>query len=447
MTLLQGVVVIGALAMGARAGGVGIGMWAGTGVFILVFVLRTAPGTPPVDAVLILLAVVLAASVLQAAGGLDWMVGLAARALRRRPDHITYVAPLVTWVLGFSAGTGNVIYPVLPIIFDVAYQHRIRPSRPLTMSVVAIVLSLVCSPVSAATAALLSLVGSQGPGVDLADVLKITIPSVLFGIVVGSTVVNRLGADLDDDPDYLRQLEAGTVPPSDAPADPAEHAPDTSGSAPGSPTAVALFVCGLVTIVALGLFPGLRPTIHSGSETDALAMPLVIPMVMFATCAAMVVLCRPDLSEVPDLSVFRAGMTSAFALFGVAWLADTFITAHQDDIVLAIRGWVVAQPWVFVLAVFVVAALTLSQSTTVRVVVPIGLAMGLSPALIVGSLPAVGGAVVLAGATGQAVAAVNFDRSGTTSLGAMLVDNSFVVPAVATVLPAVCCGFVLSHLV
>ena len=278
-------------------------------------------------------------------------------------------------------------------------------------------------------------------------VLKITIPSVLVGIVVGSTVVNRLGADLDDDPDYLRLLEAGTVPPSDAPAEPGEPALDTNVPASGSPTAVLVFTCGLLTVLVLGLFPGLRPSVSSGGEAGRLDMPLVIPMVMFATCAVIVILCRPDLSGIPDLSVFRAGMTSAFALFGVAWLADTFIRAHQGDIVVAIRGWVVEQPWVFVVAVFVVAALTLSQSTTVRVVVPIGLAIGLSPALIVGSLPAVGGAVVLAGATGQAVAAVLFDRSGTTSLGAMLVDNSFVVPAVATVLPAVCCGFVLSHLV
>jgi anaerobic C4-dicarboxylate transporter DcuB len=447
VTLLQGVVVIGALAMGARAGGVGIGMWSGAGVFVLVFVLRTDPGTPPVDAVLILLAVVLAASVLQAAGGLDWMVGLAARVLRRRPGHITYVAPLVTWALGFSAGTGNVIYPVLPIIFDVAYHHRIRPSRPLTMSVVAIVLSLVCSPVSAATAALLSLVGSRGLGVELADVLKITIPSVLVGIVAGSAVVNRLGADLDDDPGYLRRLEAGTVPPSGARADEGEPAPGPDGVAPGGRTAVLVFACGLLTVIVLGLFPGLRPAVSSGGEAGRLDMPLVIPMVMFATCAVIVILCRPDLSEIPDLSVFRAGMTSAFALFGVAWLADTFIGAHEDEIVVAIGGWVVEQPWVFVVAVFVVAALTLSQSTTVRVIVPIGLATGLSPAMIVASLPAVGGAVVLAGATGQAVAAVNFDRSGTTSLGGMLMDNSFVVPAVATVVPAVCCGFVLSHFV
>ncbi|MCC6626447.1 MAG: anaerobic C4-dicarboxylate transporter family protein [Chloroflexi bacterium] len=440
--ILELAVFLGAIYMGTQTRGVGLGLWGGFGVFILVFVFRNQPGSPPIDVVLIILSVVLAASVMEAAGGINWMVVLAARALRSRPNQITLMAPLVTWMFGFGAGTGHIIYPLLPIIYDVAYQSKIRPSRPLAMSVIAITLAIICSPVSAALAAMVTLTDTPEFGVGLTGILMITIPSVLIGIVVGSLVSSRLGVELEDDPEYQRRVAAGDLQPPGA----------TTGSVaevtvtPTERLSALLFIGGVVVIMVLGFFPGLRPRIGEGDASAPLGTPMVIQMVMFTVGTLIVLFCRPNIGQVPGLSVFQAGMTAAIAVFGIAWMADTFVQAYEAEIVRTVGGLVTQFAWIYAIAVYILAVLIGSQAAITRILVPIALAAGLSPEQVIGMWPAVGGSLTLPSGA-PAVAAANFDLSGTTSLGTKLIDHSFIIPMFATVISAVIAGLVIARLI
>ena len=197
--------------MGTRAGGVGVGLWGGLGTFILVFVFGEAPGEPPAAALAIILAVVTAAAMMQAAGGIDWMVAMAARVIEGHPKQITVIAPLTAFAFCVGAGTGNIIYPLLPVIYDVSYKNQIRPSRPFTVTVVQSGMALAASPVSAAMAAMLTLTDVAPYNLGLTQILAITLPSCIVGIVVTSLIVNRLGKELDDDPDVQAQIASGEL--------------------------------------------------------------------------------------------------------------------------------------------------------------------------------------------------------------------------------------------
>ena len=129
--LLQLALVLVAIIIGARIGGVGLGVMGGVGLAVLTFVFGLQPTAPPIDVMLMIAAVIAAASCMQAAGGLDYMVKIAEKLLRRNPSRITLLAPLVTYTFTFIAGTGHVAYSVLPVIAEVAAETKIRPERPL----------------------------------------------------------------------------------------------------------------------------------------------------------------------------------------------------------------------------------------------------------------------------------------------------------------------------
>src|SRR5829696_3593955 len=209
--VLEAVVVLGAIVMGTRAGGVGVGLWGGLGTFVLVFVFGEAPGEPPAAALAIILAVVTSAAMMQAAGGVDWMVAVAARIIEKRPKQITLIAPLTAFVFSIGAGTSNIIYPLLPVIYDLSYKNGIRPSRPLTVTVVQSGIALAASPVSAAMAAMLTLTDVAPYNLGLTEILAITIPACVVAIVVTSIAVNRMGKELDEDPEVQARIAAGTL--------------------------------------------------------------------------------------------------------------------------------------------------------------------------------------------------------------------------------------------
>lgn len=452
--VLEALVVLGAIVMGTRAGGVGVGLWGGLGVFVLVFIFGEAPGAPPAAAMAIILAVVTAAALMQAAGGIDWMVYVAAKVIESRPKQITLIAPLTAFLFSIGAGTSNIIYPLLPVIYDVSYKNGIRPSRPLTVTVVQSGMALAASPVSAAMAAMLTLTDVAPYNLGLTQILAITIPACVIGIVATALLVNRMGKELEDDPVVQAKIASGELAHwqsvaqpatarigsggadgADAPVDP-EATPASGGSASSALTYTArgrnsalTFFFGVIAIVIFGLFPDLRPA-FSGEDGQPVPidMTTTIVMVMFVIGVLILFIGRPDVKTVPDMSVFKAGMISAIALFGIAWLTATFIAAHETFIVETIGAWVTDWKFLFALAVFLVAALTTSQSTATRTIVPIGLAAGLAPGVVTGMWAGALGGVYTLPANGTQIAAANFDLSGTTKLGSKLFDHSFFVP-------------------
>lgn len=426
--VLEALVVLGAIVMGTRAGGVGVGLWGGLGTFVLVFIFREPPGEPPAAALAIILAVVTSAAMMQAAGGIDWMVSVAAGVIEKRPKQITLIAPLTAFLFSIGAGTSNIIYPLLPVIYDVSYKNHIRPARPLTVTVVQSGIALAASPVSAAMAAMLTLTDVAPYNLGLTQILAITIPACVVGIVVTSLVVNRMWKNLDDDPEVQAKIAAGELEAPQLAVAGASASSRLTYTKEGRNSALA-FLLGVVAIVILGLFPQLRPAFAAeGEAAVAIDMTTTIVMVMFVVGVAILFLGRPDVKTVPDQSVFKAGMISAIALFGIAWLTATFISAHEDYIVGTIGGWVTSWQFIFAVAVFLVAALTTSQSTATRTIVPIGLAAGLPAGIVTGMWAGALGGVYTLPANGTQIAAANFDLTGTTKLGTKLVDHSFFIP-------------------
>ena len=451
--VLEALVVLGAIVMGTRAGGVGVGLWGGLGTFVLVFVFGEAPGEPPAAALAIILAVVTTASMMQAAGGIDWMVSVAAKVIEKHPKQITLIAPMTAFAFSIGAGTSNIIYPLLPVIYDVSYKNGIRPSRPLTVTVVQSGMALAASPVSAAMAAMLTLTDVAPYNLGLTEILAITLPSCLVGIFVTSLFMNRMGKELDDDPEVQAKIAAGELAHWSAAKQPVVATVGSPGSAGDSGSgadasrpaqesaapalsytkegrnSAIVFLLGVVAIVLFGLFPDLRPSFPAeGGESVSIDMTTTIVLIMFVVGVLILLIGRPDVTTVTDQSVFKAGMISAIALFGIAWLTATFISAHETYIIDTVGGWVTNWEFIFALAVFLVAALTTSQSTATRTIVPIGLAAGLAPGLVTGMWAGALCGVYTLPANGTQIAAANFDHSGTTKLGTKLLDHSFFVP-------------------
>ncbi len=456
--VLEALVVLGCILMGTRYSGVGVGLWGGLGVFVLVFVFREAPGEPPAGAVAIILAVVTTAALMQAAGGIDWMVLVAAKVIESRPKQITLIAPLTAFAFSIGAGTSNILYPLLPVIYDVSYRNGIRPSRPMTVSVVQSGVALAASPVSAAMAAMLTLTDTPEYDFGLTQILAVTVPSCIVGIVVTSLVSNRLGKDLADDPEVQEKIRAGLLPPiptaagvpakvgaAGAPAagggtdvtttgtgevelPPERASAQLTATKEGRNSAVA-FLLGVVLIVILGLFEDLRPSFDvEGEGSVPLDMTSTIVMVMFVVGVVILFLGHPSVKTVPDQPVFKAGMMSAIALFGIAWMTATFISANEQIIVDTVGGWVNDYRFIFALSVFIVAALTTSQSTATRTMVPIGLAAGLPVGVLTGMWAGGIGGVYTLPTGGPQIAGANFDLSGTTKLGTKLIDHSYFIP-------------------
>lgn len=434
---IEALVVIGAIVMGTRSSGVGLGIWGGVGVAVLVFGFGLTPGDPPIDAILIILAVILAAATMQVAGGIDWMVFVAAKAIRSHPKQVTLIAPLMSFLFCLGAGTGNIVYPLLPVVYDVSYQAKVRPSRPLGLMVVVSGIALACSPVSAAMAAMITLTDVEPYNFSMVEILAVTVPAALVGMVVASIVMNRMGKELEDDPEYQARIADGRLT-----ADPEGTAPELTYTKQGR-NAAFVFLAGVITIVIFGLFSGLRPTNDLG---EPIGVTPIIQMVMFTVAAIILLISKPEVKKIPESSVFKAGIVSAIALFGLAWLTDTFITRWEAEIVDVVGGWVQDWSFVFFFGVFLVAALTTSQSTATRTIVPIGLAVGLHPAVISGMWAGAFAGVFTLPTNGSQIAAANFDETGTTKLGTKLLDHSFIIPVIVLGLVTAVVGVGLGNL-
>ena len=395
--LLQLLFVLAAIIVGARLGGIGLGVMGGVGLAILTFVFGLQPTAPPIDVMLMIAAVISAASCMQAAGGLDFMVKLAERLLRRNPAHVTILSPLVTYLFTFVAGTGHVAYSVLPVIAEVAAETKIRPERPLGIAVIASQQAITASPISAATVALLGLL--TGFDITLFDILKITIPATLIGVLVGAFASMRVGKELMEDPEYLRRMEEGLLEDKHVELNDVKNMFQARLS-------VIIFIVATLLIVLFGSIPGLRPS-FDGKVMD---MPSLIEILMLSAAALILIISRTDGIKATQGSVFPAGMQAVIAIFGIAWMGDTFINGNITELTGSIEGIVRQMPWLFGVALFVMSILLYSQAATVRAIVPLGIALGISPMMLIALFPAVNGYFFIPNYP-TVIAAINFDRT------------------------------------
>lgn len=435
---LQFAVVLLAIFIGARFGGVGLGLWGAVGVFVLAVAFGLPPASPPIDVMLIIIAVVMAASVLEAAGGIDYLVGIAERMIRRYPKHITTVAPLVSYLFTFGAGTGHVFYPLLPIIYEVAHDNGVRPERPIAVSSIASQQAITASPVSAAMAAMLVLFAPAGFG--LVQIMLISVPATILGVVIASVLQMRVGKELKDDKEYLDRLKAGEIEPPRRTTE-TETRPTFSR---GARLSALLFLFGVVVVVLAGAFPQLRPLVPSANNSQApLSMPLTIQIVMLSIGGITLWLARAPVDEVPQTRVAQSGLTAIIGIFGLAWLGDTFINGNQSVIVGGLGGLAQQYPWTFAIGLFFASVLLFSQAATTRALMPVGISLGIPAASLIAMWPAVNGYFFLP-TYGTMIAAINFDRSKTTRIGRFILNHSFMRPGLVATTGSVLIGLLIA---
>lgn len=431
--LIQFLFVLAAIIVGAKLGGIGLGVMGGLGLAILTFVFDLQPTAPPIDVMLMIAAVISAASCMQAAGGLDYLVKLAERILRRNPAHITILAPFVTYTFTFLAGTGHVAYSLLPVISEVALETKIRPERPLAIATIASQQGITASPISAATVALLGML--SGFGVTLFDILKICIPATIIGILAGAFYSMRVGKELANDPEYIKRLQEGLLD---------DKKPTVLSDVKNLAKArisVAIFVVTTVLIVLFGSIPSMRPSF----DGVALNMPLLIEILMLTAAALILLVTRTNGIEAAKGSVFSAGTQAVIAIFGIAWMGDTFINGNIVELKASIEGVVTQMPWLFGLALFVMSILLYSQAATIRAIAPLGIALGISPMMLIALFPAVNGYFFIPNYP-TIIAAINFDRTGSTRIGKWILNHSFMMPGLITTAVSIGVGLLLIQL-
>ena len=428
--VLQLLFVLTAIIIGARLGGIGLGVMGGVGLGILTFVFGLQPTAPPIDVMLMIAAVISAASCMQAAGGLDYMVKLAEKLLRKNPSQVTILSPIVTYLFTFVAGTGHVAYSVLPVIAEVATETKIRPERPLGIAVIASQQAITASPISAATVALLGLLA--GFDITLFDILKITIPATILGVLVGALCSMRVGKELIDDPEYQKRMAEGYFDGKKVKIDDVTNKRHAMIS-------VLIFILATAFIVLFGSFEGMRPSFLIDGKTVSLGMSAIIEIIMLSAAALILLVTKTDGIKATQGSVFPAGMQAVIAIFGIAWMGDTFLNGNMAQLTASIEGIVRQMPWLFGIALFVMSILLYSQAATVRALVPLGIALGISPYMLIAMFPAVNGYFFIPNYP-TVVAAINFDLTGTTLICKDILNPSFMMPGIVSTAVAIALG-------
>ena len=439
LVILQLFIVLALIFIGARVGGIGLGIYGMVGVFILVFIFGMHPGKVPIDVMLIIASVITATAALQAAGGLDYLVGLAANFLRKHPTHITYYGPLTTWLFCLVAGTAHTSYSLLPIISEIAKNSKIRPERPMTVATIAASLGITGSPMSAATAAVISTDLLGGQGIELKDILLVCIPASLIAILVSSFVQNRIGKELEDDPEYQRRVKEGLINP-EAEAKAMEQI--TQKPAPHAKRAVLAFLLGVVLVVIFGSAPSLRPSFEIDGVTKTLSMPETIEILMMSIAALILIVGKANVKKAVSGNIFGAGMNAMISIFGIAWMGDTFFNGNIEFFKEHIAEIVTEYPFLFSVALFIMSIMLFSQAATVRTLYPLGIGLGISPLALVAMFPAVNGYFFIPNYPTE-VAAINFDTTGTTRIGKYVLNHSFQLSGFITTFVSIGIGYLI----
>lgn len=419
--------------LGARLGGIAIGFAGGLGVLVLSLVFGLTPGSIAIDVILIIMAVIAAIATMQRAGGLDLLVTVAERFLRRNPKRVTFLAPIVTYLMTFAAGTGHTAFMTLPVIAEVAKRGGVRPSRPLSIAVVASQIAICASPISAAVVFLASIL--EPLGVDYVQILQVAIPATFLAVMVGAVVANRMGRELADDPIYQQRLAAGKV------STPPEHPDD----APLDPVAMrSVIVFGVAILAVVAYATAISPSV---GLIDDPPMPRDSAIITFMLSAATIItlVCHVDATHIVDASTFKSGMSAAICVLGVAWLGTTFVEAHTDRINDVAGDLLADRPWTLAVALFFAATLLYSQAVTTKALMPLALTIGVSPAAAVAAFPAVSALFILP-TYPTLLAAVEFDDTGSTRVGKYVFDHPFLLPGTVTIVVAVALGYLLGPL-
>jgi anaerobic C4-dicarboxylate transporter DcuA len=445
---LELLVLLVCIFIGARMSGIGLGVMGMIGLLVLLFIFRLKPSDPPLEVMLIILSVVTAAAALQAAGGMDYLVNIAGKLLRSRPGQITILGPLVTYFFTLFAGTAHISYSIMPIIAEVAIKKRIRPERALSMSVTAAHMGITASPVSAASAALLTVLGTSG--IKLADILLVCIPATLIGVLVGILFVLKRGKELENDPEFLERMK-----------DPAFAKSMEEGSSTGdlklkegSVPSVVIFGIAVFLVVLLGSFPALLPSFgdvegftpnFAVNASGQVQMPSMIMMIMLAAAGFIIMFCKTTAAQVTKASLFASAGQATIAVFGVVWMSSTFMDNNYDTIQTGLGQLVTSYPWLFAVALFTLSILLFSQAATTKALMPLGLSLGLPPAYLVGIFPAVNGHFFIPGYP-TLLTAIQFDRTGTTRIGKYVLNHSFMLPGIVTTIASVLAGVLLQKI-
>lgn len=483
MTLLMIVellVVLVALWIGARYGSLALGAISGIGLAILVFGFQMKPGEPPTDVIYIIIAAVTCAGMLQASGGMDWMIQIAERLLRKHPERITILAPFTTFILTMLVGTGHVVYTLMPIICDIALKKGIRPERPCGIASIASQIGITCSPIAAAVVAFSTISIDNGFQVSNVQILLVTIPACIIGILMAVAVSWHRGLDLDKDPKFLAKIK-----------DPVQREYIYGNTAttldkkiaPESKRAVYIFLFALVVIViisicsmmGINLLPSYDTvqvikggpatvTLPDGTVETAkqlakagvvmagvthvvskpLAMNILIQITMITAAALMILFCKAKAKSAVGGAVWQNGMVAVVAIYGIAWMSDTFFSNYEAEIQLMLTDLVKAYPWTIALAFFFVSVLINSQGAVVVAMLPLAYSLGIDGWILLGVMPSVYGYFFIPNYPSD-IATVNFDRSGTTVIGKYLLNHSFMLPGMVHVITASIAGLGISY--
>ena len=421
--ILQLLIVLGALWVGSRYGSLALGAISGIGLAILVFGFGMKPGTPPTDVIYIIIAAVTCAGIMQASGGMDWLIQLAEKLLRKHPGSITFLAPLTTFFLTVLVGTGHVVYTLMPIICDIALKKGIRPERPCGVASIASQVGITCSPIAAAVVAFVSISNANGFDVTIPQVLMITIPSCLCGLMAAAGASYKRGLDLDKDPVFQAKI-----------ADPEQRAYIYGNTATTldkeiskeAKASVYIFLGALVMVVMFAIF------LPKMTYLTGLKMNQIIQIIMITAAALMIIFCKASPKKAVAGPVWQSGMVAVVAIYGIAWMADTYFGHYMPQIQDMLDDIVADYPWSIALVFFAVSVLINSQGAVVVAMLPLAYSLGIPGVVLLGVLPSVYGYFFIPNYPSD-IATVNFDRSGTTVIGKYLLNHSFMMPGLICV--------------
>ncbi|MGI9530915.1 anaerobic C4-dicarboxylate transporter family protein [Lutimonas sp.] len=441
MLWIELILFLAIIIIGARLGGIAMGTMAGIGLVIFIFIFKLPVGSPPIIVLGMILAVITALSTMESAGGLDFLVGVAEKIMRKRPQNITFVAPLVTYILVLASGTQHVIYALLPVIAEISRKSGIRPERPIAMTDIAAMQGLVASPISAATVAMIGILSVKGVG--LPQMMMVIIPSTILAVIIGSFTVFRKGKELADDPIYQQRLKEGKIVALESAK---ELDKKTLRNAKGS---TFMFFFAIIMVVVLGIFPDLRPTFEwmvDGEMTEGqIGMGPAIMIIMLAIGGFIMIVFKADPAKAVGGSVMKSGIVALISILGIAWLGSSFFEGNRILIVDSISQAIEGYQWVFGFGLFALSIMLFSQAATVVTLMPVGLALGLDAELLIALYPAVNGFFVLP-TYGTILAAISFDQTGTTKIGDKLVNHSFMLPGLVTTFSAVAIALMITYL-
>ena len=445
LMIIQLLIVLAALYVGSRYGSLALGAISGIGLAILVFGFGLKPGTPPTDVIYIIIAAVTCAGTLQASGGMDWMIQIAEKMLRKHPDHITFLAPLTTFFLTVLVGTGHVVYTLMPIICDIALKKDIRPERPCGVASIASQVGITCSPIAAAVVAFVTISNANGYMVAIPQVLMVTLPACIIGLMLASLASYRRGKDLDKDPEFLKRK-----------SDPEVYQYMYGNSATTldkvitreAKASVFIFLGALLVIVGFAFCQMIHVTRDGASVTLASAMGIpkmniIIQIIMLTAAACNIMFCKAKPKKAVGGAVWQSGMVAVVAIYGIAWLADTYFGNYMDQMKVMLADVVTNYPWSIALVFFLVSVLINSQGAVVVAMLPLAYELGIAGPVLLGVLPSVYGYFFIPNYPSD-IATVNFDRSGTTVIGKYLLNHSFMMPGLIAVIVSTVVGYLIT---